>query len=80
MYIELCLLLDATDSSTTQVREHIENIVESLVGKDLDEVKVIQLFDHPSCKFHKSWKDIYHNYKVGLVKICTSKLYYLSKF
>ena len=50
MYNELSLLLDATDSSTSQVREHIESLVESLVGKDLDEVKVIQLFDHPSCK------------------------------
>ena len=69
MYNELSLLLDATDSSTSQVREHIESLVESLVGKDLDEVKVIQLFDHPSCKFHKSTKDIYHNYKVDLVKI-----------
>ena len=44
------LLLDAPDSTTTQVREHIESLVESLVGKNLDEVKVIQLFDHPSCK------------------------------
>ena len=45
------LLLDAPDSSTTQVREHIESLVESLVGKNLDDAKVIQLFDHPSCKY-----------------------------
>ena len=42
--------LDAVDSSSAQVRDHIESLVESLVGKGLDDVKIIHLFDHPSCK------------------------------
>ena len=46
------LLLDSEDSSIAQVRDHIESLVESLVGKNLDEAKVIQLFDHPSCKLN----------------------------
>ena len=45
-------LLDSEDSSIAQVRDHIESLVESLVGKNLDEAKVIQLFDHPSCKLN----------------------------
>ena len=46
------MLLDSEDSSIAQVRDHIESLVESLVGKNLDEAKVIQLFDHPSCKLN----------------------------
>ena len=48
--IHIIMLLDAEDLHTAQVREHIESLVESLVGKNLDEVKIIQLFDHPACK------------------------------
>ena len=46
------LSLGSEDSSIAQVRDHIESLVESLVGKNLDEAKVIQLFDHPSCKLN----------------------------
>ena len=55
----ICFLAtDTTDPCTTQVREHIESLVESLVGKNLDEVKIIQLFDHPACKYNPSFSSV----------------------
>ena len=62
MFLFDYLLLDSEDSSIAQVRDHIESLVESLVGKNLDEAKVIQLFDHPSCKLNTfSLKDSKNN-------------------
>ena len=64
MFLFDYLLLDSEDSSIAQVRDHIESLVESLVGKNLDEAKVIQLFDHPSCKLNTfSPNDIKNNNK-----------------
>ena len=37
-----------------EVREHIEKVVETLVGDDLDETSVIRLVNHPSCKYFSS--------------------------
>ena len=43
--------LDCTDDAMLEVREHIEKVVETLVGDDLDETSVIRLVNHPSCKY-----------------------------
>ena len=34
-----------------EVRTHIEKVVESLVGDNIDEASVLKLTDNPSCKF-----------------------------
>ena len=36
-----------------KVRTHIEKVVESLVGDNIDEASVLKLTDNPSCKY--SW-------------------------
>ena len=46
--------LDCTDDAMLEVREHIEKVVETLVGDDLDETSVIRLVNHPSCKYFSS--------------------------
>ncbi|XP_059090088.1 uncharacterized protein LOC131885907 isoform X3 [Tigriopus californicus] len=50
------------DSSTSTVRDHIEKVVESLIGDDLDSVNIIHLSEHPSYKrlfedYHSSLSD-----------------------
>jgi len=42
--------LDAKDSMTAEVRDHIEKLVESLVGDGIDKVSVTKICQHPSCK------------------------------
>ena len=34
-----------------KVRTHIEKVVESLVGDNIDEASVLKLTDNPSCKY-----------------------------
>ena len=50
----LLISLDCTDDAMLEVREHIEKVVETLVGDDLDETSVIRLVNHPSCKYFSS--------------------------
>ena len=40
------------DTSTATVRDHIEKVVETLVGEDLDSVNIIRLSRDPDCKTH----------------------------
>ena len=47
--------LDCTDDAMLEVREHIEKVVETLVGDDLDETSVIRLVNHPSCKYFSTY-------------------------
>jgi hypothetical protein len=41
---------DVKDSATSQVRDHIEKLVESLVGETIDGVTVAKICQHPTCK------------------------------
>ena len=38
------------DPATAGVRDHIEKVVESLVGDNLDSTNIIRLSSHPDCK------------------------------
>ena len=40
-----------------EVREHIEKVVETLVGENLDQASVLKLVNHPSCKFWIAWNN-----------------------
>ena len=51
LFIGLSLLLDCSDDVMLEVRDHIEKVVETLVGDHLDESSVIRLANHPSCKY-----------------------------
>ena len=42
---------DTSDDVMLEVRDHIEKVVETLVGDNLDESSVIRLANHPSCKY-----------------------------
>lgn len=41
---------ESDDEGMAEVREHIEKVVETLVGDNLDEASVVKLVNHPSCK------------------------------
>ena len=38
------------DEGISEVREHIEKVVETLVGDSLDQTSVLKLVNHSSCK------------------------------
>ena len=38
------------DAATATVRDHIEKVVESLVGDNLDSVNIIKLSKEPNCE------------------------------
>ena len=49
------MVADTTaDEGVSEVREHIEKVVETLVGANLDQTSVLKLVNHSSCKkwFH----------------------------
>ena len=49
------MVADTTaDEGVSEVREHIEKVVETLVGDNLDQTSVLKLVNHSSCKkwFH----------------------------
>lgn len=41
------------DPATATVRDHIEKVVESLVGDNLDAVNIIKLSEEPQCESRK---------------------------
>ena len=47
------LISDVKDATTGQVREHIEKLVETLVGENIDDVIIARLCQHPTCKYQK---------------------------
>ncbi len=38
------------DESSATVREHIEKVVEALVGGSIDSVTVVKISGHPACE------------------------------
>ena len=62
------MVADTTaDEGISEVREHIEKVVETLVGDNLDQTSVLKLVNHSSCKiqlFH-AW-----HYKFFDLKTC----------
>lgn len=46
------------DAATATVRDHIEKVVESLVGENLDMVNIVRLSTQTNCKYLQSPRDI----------------------
>ena len=67
-----------------EVRDHIEKVVETLVGDNLDESSVIRLANHPSCKFYATlrtfaflFKNLIVNAKIDVKYLILLVLMYL---
>ena len=63
-----------------EVRDHIEKVVETLVGDNLDESSVIRLANHPSCKFYATLRTFAFLFKNLIVIAKIDVLYYLIHF
>ena len=62
------MVADTTaDEGISEVREHIEKVVETLVGDNLDQTSVLKLVNHSSCKIQ--WFHAWH-YKFFDLKTC----------
>ena len=62
-----------------EVRDHIEKVVETLVGDNLDESSVIRLANHPSCKFYATLRTFAFLFK-NLIVIAKIDVKYLLLF
>ena len=72
-------LTDTSDDVMLEVRDHIEKVVETLVGDNLDESSVIRLANHPSCKFYATLRTFAFLFK-NLIVIAKIDVNYLIHF
>ena len=70
---------DTSDDVMLEVRDHIEKVVETLVGDNLDESSVIRLANHPSCKFYATLRTFAFLFK-NLIVIAKIDVNYLIHF
>ncbi len=72
--------MPGVDPATADVRDHIEKVVESLVGGEIDSVNIVRLSKHPHCKFNCCQAGCCLGVRGGIPMYSNAHLWYSSNF